>query len=67
MTPFQWAESKIRRFKWYDISLTKLATAAFVLLAAKLWPALLSLDWSVYLTVSVIAAVRPCLVMFSSD
>jgi hypothetical protein len=67
MTLFKWMESKTRNLKWYDISLTKLATAAFALMAAKLWPALLSLDWTVYLVVFVIAAIRPCYSLFASD
>lgn len=67
MTLLNWMESKTRNFKWYDISLTKLATAAFALMAAKLWPTLLSLDWTVYLAVFVIAAIRPCYSLFASD
>lgn len=67
MTLFTWLESKTRKLKWYDISLTKLGTAAFALLAAKLWPVLLSLDWTVYLIVFVVAVIRPCYAMFASD
>ena len=38
MNIFTWVESKIPHFRWYDISLIKLSTAAFILMVAKLWP-----------------------------
>lgn len=39
-----WVETKIHHYRWYDISLIKLSTAAFILMVAKLWPPLLSLE-----------------------
>jgi len=52
-----WVESKVQRFRWYDISLIKLSTAALVLMIAKLWPPLLSLEWNFYLAIGLFAAV----------
>jgi hypothetical protein len=37
--------AKISKLTWVDIGLTKWSVAAFVLMIAKLWPPLLSLDW----------------------
>ncbi len=59
MTITTWAEKKIRLYHWYDISLIKLSTAAFVLMLAKLWPPLLSLEWHWYALVAILAALPP--------
>lgn len=53
---FDWANKKIKDFKWWDIALVKLSTAAIVLMIAKLWPPLLSCNWLTYLVIGVIAA-----------
>ncbi|MBL7054973.1 hypothetical protein ISS05_04415 [Candidatus Woesearchaeota archaeon] len=62
---FEWINKKIKKCVWYDISLVKLSTAAFILLVAKLWTPILSLDWYWYLAISLIAAIRPMYKMFS--
>ena len=54
-----WVESTIKYFRWYDISLIKLSTAAFVLMVAKLWPPLLGLAWYWYALIAIVAAVPP--------
>ena len=54
----------IKKCVWYDISLVKLSTAAFILMVAKLWAPILSLDWYWYLIIGVIAALRPMMIMF---
>lgn len=59
MSIFTWVETGIKKLKWFDISLIKLSTAAFVLMVAKLWPPLLGLNWEWYLVISLAAAVRP--------
>ena len=56
MNIFDWVETGMKKFKWYDISLIKFSTAAFTLLLAKLWSPLLSLAWYWYLIVGVVAA-----------
>lgn len=56
MSLFSWAESRIHIFRWHDISLIKLASAAFALLIAKIWPPLLALDWPVYLVITLMAS-----------
>ena len=62
---FSWIESKIRKMHWYDISLVKLASAAFALLIAKWWPPLLSLDWYWYLVIAIVASIIPMYRMFT--
>jgi len=56
---FSWINSRIKNIDMWDIGLIKLAVAAFVLMAAKLWSPLLSLDWYWYVLVVVAAAIRP--------
>lgn len=56
MSLFQTINDSIQRYRWYDISLIKLSTAAFVLMVAKLWPPLLALDWHWYLAISIVVA-----------
>jgi hypothetical protein len=59
MSLFAWADARIGRLKWYDIGLIKVGVAAFVLMLVSFWPALLQVDWSVYLVIAVLASVRP--------
>ena len=49
-----WHNNLSRKLRFPDISLIKLATAGFVLLLAKLWPPLLSLDWPWYLVIGLV-------------
>jgi len=65
MTLFAWADSKIQKFQWYDIGYIKLAVAGFILMIAKLWPPLLSLDWYWYLVIGVVGLIRPYYIMFT--
>jgi len=44
-------DRKVSKLRWYDIGAIKIAVAAFVLLVAKLWSPLLSLDWGWYAAV----------------
>ena len=60
----EWMNSKIQKCVWYDISLVKLSTAAFILMVAKLWAPILSLDWYWYLIIGVIAAIKPAGIIF---
>ena len=48
-----------KKFEWFDISLVKLSTAAFILMVAKLWSGILALEWYWYLIIAVIVAIRP--------
>jgi len=61
---FEWMNENIKKCQWYDISLVKLSTAAFILMVAKLWAPILSLEWHWYLIIGVIAAIRPMMIMF---
>jgi len=61
---FEWMNSKIQKCVWYDISLVKLSTAAFILMVAKLWAPILSLEWYWYLIIAVLAAIKPMILFF---
>ena len=50
--------------EWYDISLTKLSVAAFILMVAKLWEPILALEWYWYGIIFVLAAIGPCIKLF---
>ncbi len=54
-----WANSKAKKLEWVDVSLVKISAAAFVLMVAKLWTPLLSLDWYWYAMIFVISAIKP--------
>ena len=47
-----------------DIQLIKVSVAAFVLLMAKIWSPLLSLDWHWYALIAVLAGMRPVVKAF---
>ncbi len=64
MCLFSWADSKIKNFKSYDISLIKIATTALVLMLAKFFPVLTSLEWYWYLIVFFLTSVSVWLKMF---
>lgn len=64
---FDWMNSKIANIRWYDISLTKLSTAAFILMIAKLWNPILILDWYWYLVIGVLAAISPIMKMLKKQ
>lgn len=55
----EWANERIRNLDWSDISLTKLSAAAFILMVAKLWAPLLSLEWYWYGIFFVLAGIKP--------
>jgi hypothetical protein len=59
MNFFEWINKKIGKLTWIDIGLTKLSVAAFVLMIAKLWTPLLSLDWRWYGLIFVVLAIIP--------
>jgi hypothetical protein len=54
-----WADSKVKKLGWVDLKLIQLSVAGFILMIAKLWEPLLSLDWYWYAVVAVLAAVKP--------
>ena len=51
--------SKVKNLNWSDVQLIKLAVAGFVLMIAKLWQPVLSLDWYWYAVIGVLAAIKP--------
>lgn len=54
-----WVNSKIRKYSLVDFGLVKLSIAAFILMIAKLWAPLLSLDWYWYAVIFVLAVISP--------
>ncbi len=52
-------DSKIKNLSWVDIGSIKLGVAGGVLMIAKLWQPLLSLDWYWYAVIFVLAAIKP--------
>jgi len=54
-----WMNSKIKRYSVVDFGLVKLSVAAFILMIAKLWTPLLSLDWYWYAIIFVLAVISP--------
>jgi hypothetical protein len=61
---FSWAENGMKKLKWYDISLFKLSVAAFILMVAKLWAPILSLDWYWYGIIFVVLTIYLLFKMF---
>lgn len=61
---FEWMNENIKKCVWYDISLVKLSTAAFILMIARLWTPILSLEWYWYLLIAVLAAIKPAAKIF---
>jgi len=53
------ADSKIKKLNWIDIQFIKLSVAGCILMIAKLWELLLSLDWYWYAIIFVLAAIKP--------
>jgi len=55
----KWANKKVKKLEWHNISLIKLSTAAFILMIAKLWEPILILDWYWYGLIFILAAIIP--------
>ena len=54
-----WVDLKIKKYDLIDIKLIQLSSAALVLMIAKLWKPLLSLDWYWYGVIFVLAMIKP--------
>jgi len=61
MSCCKWLSKKIKKMEWYDMSMVKLSTAAFILMVAKLWSGILALEWYWYGIIFVLAAISPML------
>lgn len=57
MNLFSWADSKIMKLRWFDISLTKISVMAATLFLVKFFPALTSLEWYWYLAITLVTTV----------
>jgi len=58
-------DSKIKKCDLIDIKLIQLSSAAFILIIAKFWKPLLSLDWYWYGVIFVLAMIKPIYKMLS--
>jgi len=56
MSFITWLNSQAKKLDWVSVQLLKLSVAGFVLMIAKLWPPLLSLNWYWYGLIFVLAA-----------
>ena len=54
----------IKKLDWSDIALIKISVAASILMVAKLWAPLLSLDWYWYGIIFVLTAIKPLYVAY---
>ena len=54
-----WVDLKIEKYDLIDIKLIQLSSAALVLMIAKIWKPLLSLDWYWYGVIFVLAMIKP--------
>lgn len=54
-----WVNPKIKKMSWIDIQFVKLASMAFILMIARLWPPIASLDWYWYGLIMILAAIVP--------
>ena len=54
-----WLDLKVKQCSFIDIQFIKLSVAGFILMIAKLWKPILSLDWYWYAIISVLAAIKP--------
>jgi hypothetical protein len=59
-----WFNSKAGKCDWLDIAFIKLTVAAFVLMLAKVWEPVLSLDWYWYAAAGALAAIKPTYLVF---
>jgi hypothetical protein len=59
MSLITWANPKIKKLNFWDIQFIKLSVAGFILMIAKLWEPLISLDWYWYAVVFILAAIKP--------
>jgi hypothetical protein len=50
---------KIKQLDWADVALIKFSVAAFILMVAKLWTPLLSLDWYWYGIIFLGTGIKP--------
>ena len=64
MVFLKWANSKIKKLDYFDMQLVKLSVAGFVLMLAKLWEPLLSLEWYWYAGIFILAAIKPAVKIF---
>ncbi len=60
-----WVDSKVKKIDWIDLKLIQLSSAALVLMIAKIWKPLLSLDWYWYGVIFVLAIIKPIYKMLS--
>lgn len=55
----KWSDKQIKKLDTKDMALTKIAVMFFMLTVAKIWPAILTLDWYYYAIPWMLLAIRP--------
>ncbi|MAG07845.1 hypothetical protein CMO89_00050 [Candidatus Woesearchaeota archaeon] len=56
----EWYNSMLKKLNWTDIGFVKLSVAGFILMLAKLWTPLLSLEWYWYGLIGALAGAKVC-------
>ena len=64
MKLFPWLNKLTKKINWTDIVLIKLSVAAFILWIAKIFPPILGLEPKAYLTIAILAAIKPTYSIF---
>ncbi len=59
MSLIKWANHKIKKLGFWDIQFIKIAVAGFILMIAKFWEPLVSLNWYWYALIFVLAILKP--------
>lgn len=62
----EWANRGIKKFDYFDVGWIKFSSMAFILLIAKIWSPILSLDWYWYLILFILFAIKPIIKMLKN-
>jgi len=64
MNFISWANNKIKKFDWLDITLIKIGVFVFALMVVKLWMPIVTLDWYWYAIIFVLVSIRTALKLY---
>lgn len=64
MNLVKWFNLRIKRLNLWDIQLIKISSAAFILMIAKLWEPILSLNWYWYGIIMILFALKPLIKVY---
>lgn len=60
----KWYNLRIKRLNFWDIQLVEISAAAFILMIAKLWEPILSLNWYWYGIIMILFALKPLIKVY---